>query len=1468
MPESNGEATEGRGTVGGPRPGNQQNRAYVPEHPTRSRTTMPSRSKAFSLVTATPDVNFSDYEPLQTPQNRTRLPVTSNNGDERPLQRGSESGLSSLAEIENSYNGPDASVASEEQPLPMLATLVLSTTSSVSKSTGNTGVGVESGPGRSGTAITGAATTTTSISPGTSFAGRSMTLLERRNKRERSALSLSCLSGLNVETLQESMRDTSVVLNSEKSPVPVLKGWSKTVASAALLSDYAMPSVHASSSRAPHSTAAASARPTTSQFHAQAPRRPISSDDGSSNPTSTSDSRTVDAIPGALKVIGYNILASRLASTDLYPTCPPSVLSEEYRLGLIKEELRCVDPDILLLEEISVAVHERTLGPYLRSALGMEGHHVVITDPDGTPRCTPLTQPSKAAAVLSPGPPTLFGIPCSSERKSSSTSITATLTGATTCSGDASARRGMASGATSSSTDVDRGNGPHHLPPLTEPCSSRRSSRCDSSVGVSRFSASSCGTPGIWPKRGEAAQLQHLEQVSLPPQEMSRSSLEERQANSKAVSNEDSMQHSYGSIGFTQGTAERAKRQTSSQLVGPTVPVLTMGSGAPPATLCAEKAAEGALEHRRVEMDGVSIFFKAARFRVLEVIPVLFNRLAAAEKRLTHYERNKLQVNSHNVALVVVLQDMQVIGVSRVYVVAAVHLIWQRINAQLWQAHQLLRVVEELKHKYSKAYVDLVYPSGRGSMVYDSAITQPPSVIDTPLLREGTRRHMQDDVVPQPPLVTPLPLQLPRTPPARRQSMVPSRTTTEASDLAGDSGCSSFFKAIAADRMPGRYASVCSAATSFPATAVTCIIGGDFNSERSGSVMEYLRTGRVPGGTEVMEYWRAPQLESPVPVDHTDRRVTGEATGSDAVNAPHPTSQLPPRVPPPTLSGVLSAARQELISPYPRHSKDSPLSSMGSPPSMLVRRATQSPPPSAEGTTVSAAATGGRSGEGLCHLQPCTPLSKRPSNPYPIRVSDGALSTFNEAADPLLRRQDSATDLTAAASTSLRKSGGAQSRQPAKEALDFNRGCPSPTPSSFTNDFVDTPSCDDGGDRSPPTVAATPLKYVLCSVPPRVARCGSLDAQSPLPRPSRLTKTSATVGTVSPASALQSLSSALQEGDCAACPVNHCSCARRRISPDINTESSTLDHSGSHSVSENGSVLSTALATSCTMRLAEHTRHDTLSLEFGEPDWEDEESRGRTPMSDQATDGTSSVQPSPSQGHMAGWGDASGVVEKAEGNEKRRYRIHKMASLADANGISRGRDSSMGMNLGPRLNEPPFSSYSDMRTPACPRSRPKRQPAGATPGARTPHPISPQVVRHFPLQESPQPLSETEYDTTFFNVSTSSPPTSLMYLPFLISDSANTPTSLPVSLIDDVMHAIRLSDAYAPYCYRHPSSVSAVNPSTNGEGRVLDHILYEDEHVVCGGVLRLGELQEIPNARVPSDHYMIGSVLIPTQELH
>ncbi|KAF5222048.1 hypothetical protein ECC02_004801 [Trypanosoma cruzi] len=86
-------------------------------------------------------------------------------------------------------------------------------------------------------------------------------------------------------------------------------------------------------------------------------------------------------------------------------------------------------------------------------------------------------------------------------------------------------------------------------------------------------------------------------------------------------------------------------------------------------------------------------------------------------------------------------------------------------------------------------------------------------------------------------------------------------------------------------------------------------------------------------------------------------------------------------------------------------------------------------------------------------------------------------------------------------------------------------------------------------------------------------------------------------------------------------------------------------------------------------------------------------------------------------------------------------------------------------------------------------------------------------------------------------------------------------------ITDTVGHSISFTDSYATYREQHPWHVSTVNPSSNGEGGVLDHILVEEKHVVCTSVMRLSGRTELPTKDYPSDHYPVGVIILPRSSL-
>ncbi|EAN79745.1 endonuclease/exonuclease/phosphatase, putative [Trypanosoma equiperdum] len=105
---------------------------------------------------------------------------------------------------------------------------------------------------------------------------------------------------------------------------------------------------------------------------------------------------------GVVRLVCYNILAQRFLSMQRYPRCPPFALAEDYRCGFAEQELLQADPDIILLQEISVDVFGKPglLGENLREKHGFIGNHVVVTDLSGRPRHTSFDSSTDGAQAV------------------------------------------------------------------------------------------------------------------------------------------------------------------------------------------------------------------------------------------------------------------------------------------------------------------------------------------------------------------------------------------------------------------------------------------------------------------------------------------------------------------------------------------------------------------------------------------------------------------------------------------------------------------------------------------------------------------------------------------------------------------------------------------------------------------------------------------------------------------------------------------------------------------------------------------------------------------------------------------------------------------------------------------------------------------------------------------------------------
>jgi mRNA deadenylase 3'-5' endonuclease subunit Ccr4 len=81
----------------------------------------------------------------------------------------------------------------------------------------------------------------------------------------------------------------------------------------------------------------------------------------------------------SVRIMSYNILAARYTTTDKYPHCPIAALSEAFRMTNIFQEVNNMQPDILVLQELSGEMFATGLGQRLREEAGYGGYHVPIT---------------------------------------------------------------------------------------------------------------------------------------------------------------------------------------------------------------------------------------------------------------------------------------------------------------------------------------------------------------------------------------------------------------------------------------------------------------------------------------------------------------------------------------------------------------------------------------------------------------------------------------------------------------------------------------------------------------------------------------------------------------------------------------------------------------------------------------------------------------------------------------------------------------------------------------------------------------------------------------------------------------------------------------------------------------------------------------------------------------------------------
>ncbi|CCW62378.1 unnamed protein product [Phytomonas sp. EM1] len=205
----------------------------------------------------------------------------------------------------------------------------------------------------------------------TSSLKRPLTLLERRS-RERNGMNMSSISGLSVETIQDSLCE-SYNTTIHEPVVPIMRGWSRKVKTF-LNEEYYQ-----------HVWRVLSKQYMKSFRTKQTSEAPLFV--GNSRDCNPTPFQLLQNLKGAFTIVAYNILAGRYVTTDRYPHCPLAALGESYRIGLVQKEIQQVAPDIIIFAEMTVDAFENSLGAFLRVSMHYEGDYLVITDRQGVPRC-------------------------------------------------------------------------------------------------------------------------------------------------------------------------------------------------------------------------------------------------------------------------------------------------------------------------------------------------------------------------------------------------------------------------------------------------------------------------------------------------------------------------------------------------------------------------------------------------------------------------------------------------------------------------------------------------------------------------------------------------------------------------------------------------------------------------------------------------------------------------------------------------------------------------------------------------------------------------------------------------------------------------------------------------------------------------------------------------------------------------
>ena len=100
------------------------------------------------------------------------------------------------------------------------------------------------------------------------------------------------------------------------------------------------------------------------------------------------------------------------------------------------------------------------------------------------------------------------------------------------------------------------------------------------------------------------------------------------------------------------------------------------------------------------DIEGLAIFFKTSRFKLVEMTPLKFNAIAARDVSIPERDKGKVMPKSHNIALIGVLECFVT---ESIVIAATTHASYTKPECQMYQARKLMMNLTSIKDMFSSS---------------------------------------------------------------------------------------------------------------------------------------------------------------------------------------------------------------------------------------------------------------------------------------------------------------------------------------------------------------------------------------------------------------------------------------------------------------------------------------------------------------------------------------------------------------------------------------------------------------------------------------------------------------------------------------------------------------------------------------------------------------------------------------------